>query len=159
MVGRCLRRGGSVSVAGLLVILTAAALSGCGGSAGAPIAKAAVRTSRTAGFRFSLRIVGEGAGQTFTIKGEGSFGPGGRRGDADLVSAGHPVHELLAARDVYVQAPKLPGGIRPPTTPWLKLDRTGMLQALGASGPLTGGDPSQVLELLRASGPGTKIGQ
>lgn len=154
-----LGRAGLGVAAGVLAILVTAALTGCGGSAGAPISRAAVRTSGTVGFRFSLTVAGEAAGQTFTIQGAGSLESGGRRGAADLVSAGRLVHEVLAAPAVYVQTPDLPGGIRPPTTPWLKLNLATMIQALGASGPLTGGDPSQVLALLRASGPGAKIGQ
>jgi len=140
---------------GAVVLLALLALGGCGGSAGSPaVSRAAAATARAPGFRFAVSLEGAGAGQAFSVHGEGALSQPGRAGHLDLVWAGRATHEILAGGDVYVQAAPLnPGGAR-----WLRVDLGTMIQALGAGAALASAGPAQTLDLLRAADAGSQVG-
>jgi hypothetical protein len=170
----------SAAALGVAAIAAGAAISGCGASnAIDPVAKAAEISTATPGFRMSMtmQISTPALPSGITATGTGAFDPpahtgtfamtmalpGSAAGRQVFGSGGLHLEEVLKGTTVYVKLPaalaaRIPGAS---SRPWLKVDLSklgGQGSALSSltSNPVSG-DPSQLLQYLRASGAMTKV--
>jgi hypothetical protein len=151
---------------GLLAVLAAAAVAGCGGVTLDPVAEAATKTADAGSFRFTYALsVGiPQQSQAFSLAGKGSFDAAAKRLSMTLGLEGKEldlIADMSSSPTFYMRLPagtaKLPAG-----KSWLSID----LGRLGAQygvdlGQLTSGglDPSSSLEALEHGKYSTKVGE
>jgi hypothetical protein len=155
---------GGLAAAGLAAL----AISGCGSSSIDPVAQAADVTAKVPGYKMAATmqvsvLSTPGASTQMTM--DGVFDRANRSGSMTGVEtiAGRRVqfNEVFSGLTFYIKAAGLPGISKVAGgKPWLKLDMTKMLGAMGLSSlPTSGTDPSQFVDYLRAvSSSTTKVG-
>jgi hypothetical protein len=151
-------------------------LSGCGGASTVksvvdPVAQAAQLSELAPGFRASIieEATPPGSSEPVTVSGTGVFDQRGHRGSVTMhiAAEGHSTTAQTRYSDlaVYMRLPS--SSTSSPVThgkPWIKLDLTGVSQALGISfASLTSNgassNPKELLSYLKAaSGQVTKLG-
>jgi hypothetical protein len=160
---------------------TAATLAACGGAGGVsaePVANAATKTANVKSYRVTTTTklkLGE-TSREVTFTGDGVFNPRARRGRLSLDmtelsqlqgSQGSPYNFgyalfVLDGTDMYLRIPLL-RQVNPTLKPWIKIN---LVQA-GEAGGVDfgsflqfgqGGDPTQTLQYLRATGKLKKVG-
>lgn len=169
-------------LAAAICAASALMLAGCGASSTIdPVAQAATASTSAPGYRtnVSLQFSSSALSAPITATGTGAFDPRGHVGslvldmnlgnDPRITEAlgGSTLHlaELVHGTTVYL---RLPDAIRSKvpqfSKPWIKLDLAQAAAAAGIPGlsslvnnPLSG-DPSQVLQFLRASGNVSDVG-
>jgi hypothetical protein len=161
------------AVLGAALAAAAVALTACGGGGSIdpePVAKAATKTSSAKSYRVHLTTALRVGKRDLTFKGDGAFEPKARRGRLSLdMSAlkqisgaeGSPYNLgyaqfVLDGTTIYMRIPLLKQ-LNPTLKPWVKLDlgQAGRTQGLDFGSFLQfgqGGDPTQALQYLRATG-------
>jgi len=170
---------------GWLVTLSClgAAVAGCGSSRSTsngvdPVAKAASVSTSAPGYkvRFSMRFSSQALPTAITGTGTGAINTGAHSGSISidmnlgsspqitqvLGSSTLRIDEVIRGLVVYVKLPAAIAGKLPGSKPWLKVDVAKAAAAAGIPGissltnnPLSG-DPSQILQYLRAVSGGVK---
>jgi hypothetical protein len=126
-----------------------------------PVSEAAYVTTRASGFKTAMTIGYTIAGQTLTLSANGSFNtaPSVDGSLNVVVPGGNSLSEIIIGSEVYIQPPPGDGQFAAPT-PWVKADMSAYAGASTGSsssvGP--GGDPTQDLNFLRATGQVTTVG-
>jgi hypothetical protein len=155
------------AAAGMMLVLAA-----CGSKSlsSVPVAAAAKKTSSLKSYRVQTATTLKLGKRDVTFKGDGVFAPKGRRGRLSLDmsalnqisgAAGSPYNLgyadfVLDGTTIYMRIPLLKQ-LNPSLKPWVKLDlgQAGRTQALDFGSFLQfgqGGDPTQALQYLRATG-------
>jgi hypothetical protein len=155
-----------------VALAASAMLTACGSTAVSPksVAEAATKTSSLKSYRVQTTTTLKLGKRDVTFKGDGVFAPRGRRGRLSLdMSAlkqisgaeGSPYNFgyaefVLEGTTIYMRIPLLKQ-LNPSLKPWVKLDlgQAGRTQALDFGSFLQfgqGGDPTQALQYLRATG-------
>lgn len=150
----------------LPLLLASTLAAGCGGATIDPVARAADATQKAGSEKVSMTATMRLAGQTIRMTGAGAFDSASRRGELglDVVVPGRAgkthIDEILDRSVIYMKPPKevtrqLPGG-----KAWLKLDLQKAGSELGVNfqqlAQINQGDPSQMLQYLRASSGGVR---
>ncbi len=125
-------------------------------SAGAPVlpdnavARAASLTSAAPGYRFSMDVTVQAAGQSVSLHAAGAATVQPQQTmSMTMTVAGQPVQVVTSPPWEYVE---IDGN-------WFKLDTDSFQQAIGSGGVSpTNSDPSQLLRFLRATGTVTTVG-
>lgn len=152
----------------LLVLPLALALAACGGaSALDPVARAADATTKPGSEKIALTGTIRAAGQTISMKGSGAFDGEARRGriglDLELPGSGQTFHvdEIIDGFVFYVRLPPAASSALPAGKQWVRVDLRKSGTQLGVNfQQLNQGDPSQLLQYLRASsGDVKKLGE
>jgi hypothetical protein len=157
---------------GAALVAAAVMLTACGSTSVSPksVAGAATKTSSLKSYRVQTTTTLKLGKRDVTFKGDGVFAPKGRRGRLSLdMSAlnqisgaeGSPYNLgyaqfVLDGTSIYMRIPLLKQ-LNPSLKPWVKLDlgQAGRTRALDFGSFLQfgqGGDPTQALEYLRATG-------
>jgi hypothetical protein len=148
---------------GIAIGIGVVAVSGCGSVSSTidPVAKAADTTAKVPGYKMAGTMnitTAQGAQQ---MKMSGTINRADHTGEMNATETvlGHQlnIHELFSELTFYMQASGIPG-ISKVTggKPWLKMDMSKMLGAMGLSSLPTGTDPSQFVDYLRAVSTSTK---
>jgi len=155
----------------LLLLLVGCGSQGGGQEARKAVRSAAVKTSHVRSYRVTTSTTLDVTkSRSVTVKGEGAFAPPRKRGKLALDMTqlseliGRPVGTaqiVVAGTDAYLRIPILKA-IQPKLKPWVKVD----LQEAGRSSGVDftsflqfgqGGDPTQTLQYLRATGSVKKV--
>lgn len=152
-------------------IAVAIALSGCGsgstqtsGGGGEQIVRAADITSQAPGYRMSGTIDVSGTAAAVHGTMSGAFDSARHTGAFTMQEslAGHQISmaERLSGTTVYMSMPGVPGLQRlTGGKPWMKLDFTRALGAIGLGLPSQSANPAQFIDYLRAVGAhSTRVG-
>jgi hypothetical protein len=155
------RKSLAISLVGVLVVLAAALVAGCGSSSSSnassdPVVRAANVTARVPGYRIAATAsINTPASGPLQMQMNGVFDRVNRSGTMTAAEtvAGHRFHfnEVFSGLTFYLNASGLPqlgrisGG-----KPWLKFDMSRMLGAMGLGSLPTGTDPTQFIDFLRA---------
>lgn len=151
----------------LLLAVLAVAVVGCGsgGSTSGAVIRAASDTSSAAGYRIAgiVTIATPTAG-TISEALSGSFDRTDQLGAINTVAslAGHSfrISELISKLTVYMGANAIPHGIAlTGGKPWIKIDTSRAIGALGISALPTATDPTQFVDYLRAVSSSTVAGK
>jgi hypothetical protein len=145
---------------------TGIAIVGCGtaktsGAGGGQVVRAADITSRAPGYRMSGTIDLTGASAVIHGTMSGAFDSAHHTGAFTMQEtlAGHPISmaERLSGTTVYMSMPGVPGIERlTGGKPWIKLDFTRALGAIGLGLPSQSANPAQFIDYLRSVGAQTK---
>jgi hypothetical protein len=159
-------------LAGVVLVAATLALTACGGESVSPepVADAATKTSALKSYRVHTATKLKLKNRDLTFKGDGAFDPRARKGRLSLdMSAlkqisgaeGSPYNLgyaqfVLNGTTIYMRIPLLKQ-LNPSLKPWIKLDlgQAGRTQGLDFGAFLQfgqGGDPTQALQYLRATG-------
>jgi hypothetical protein len=157
----------------LLLLPLALLLVACGGGASGtrdPVAAAADATTKTGSQKIALTGTIQAAGQTVSLRGSGAFDSDAKRGqiglDLQVPGSAQTIHidEIVDGSVFYVKPPPSASDSLPPGKQWLKVDLQSAGKQLGVNvqqlSQLNQGDPSQLLQYLRASsGKVKKVGE
>jgi hypothetical protein len=152
----------------LALIAVAGALTGCGvRNSVDPVAAAATKSQGSGGYKATMSVsIASGASQV-TMTARGTFGQDEGDLSVDLPGSAGTMHVIDVVEDgdpvIYMSLGSLPGQI-PGGKSWLRLDleKAGKAAGIDVSRLLsaTGGqNPSQALELLRANGDFSVVGE
>jgi hypothetical protein len=126
----------------------------------AAVTRAAYATDRVPGYKFSIAIDMQLAGQSTKVEGGGTINDGGSEGTASLQVEGKTINEVIAKPYLYVSVPD--GGDTRVThgKPWVRADLSTFSQSYGSSS-FGGGssNPTEVLSYLKAAGTVTRVGE
>jgi hypothetical protein len=169
----------ALTALGLAATSIALAACGSGGTVSAdPVANAATKTAKVASYHVTTttRMRLPNASKDLTFTGDGVFDPKARRGRMSLDLSqlsqlqgpqGSPysfgyAQFVLNGTDMYMRIPLL-RQLNPVLKPWIKIDlaQGGKAQGVDFSSFLQfgqGGDPTQTLQFLRATGRLQKVG-
>jgi hypothetical protein len=151
---------------GLVALLAAAVVAGCGGVSLDPVAEAATKSADAGSFRFAFELsLGAGGSQAAALTGDGAYDAAASRVQA-RVGVGGETGELIMDMSsgtpaVYVKPPAGQGAL-PPGKTWGKVDLADAAKSGGFDlGPLTQGqlDPTKLLDVLRKAGDSTTVGK
>lgn len=153
--GRVVVRGKLSHLASLAgVVLGIAALAGCGsGSIAAvppgQVTEAAYQTMQGPGFSFALDMNLYFRGHHAKVIGEGALDEKTLRGVMKMSASGKAVRVILMSPYVYIQSPRrhLISG-----KSWVRINENVYAQAQGLGGGAPAYEPTQMVDLLKASG-------
>jgi hypothetical protein len=126
----------------------------------ADVTRAAYATDRVPGYKFSITIGTQIAGQTATVEGSGTINDGGSEGTASLQAEGKTIDEMIAKPYLYVKVPDTADTNVTHGKPWVRADLSTFSQSYGSSSIGAGSsNPTEVLSYLKAAGTVTRLGE
>jgi hypothetical protein len=136
------------------------AASGNGADYLATVTRAAYATDRVPGYKFSITIGTQIAGQSTTVDGSGTINDGGSEGTASLQVEGKTINEVIAKPYLYVGVPDARDTSVTHGKPWVRADLSTFSQSYGSSSFGAGSsNPTEVLSYLKAAGTVTRSGE
>jgi hypothetical protein len=168
-----LRQHHRIKTAAALSAITAALLiAGCGGSSssdeagGVNTVRAAYLSPSAAGYQLAIKVTGNAAGHTINVTGTGAFAQAPHAGRLTMnisspVLGGEnlQITAVILGKDFYLELPASLAGKIPGGKPWLDLNLSGIgkdvgIQGLSSLADNPGGNPAQLLQVLRAASTG-----
>jgi hypothetical protein len=126
----------------------------------AAVTRAAYATDRIPGYKFSITVGTQIAGQSTTFEGNGTINDGGSEGTASLEVEGKTINEVIAKPYLYVSVPDAGDTSVTHGKPWVRADLSTFSQSYGSSSIGAGSsNPTEVLSYLKAAGTVTRSGQ
>jgi hypothetical protein len=126
----------------------------------ATVTRAAYATDRVPGYKFSITIGTQIAGQSATVEGSGTINDGGSEGTASLQTEGKTINEVIAKPYLYVSVPDTADASVTHGKPWVRADLSTFSQSYGSSSIGAGSsNPTEVLSYLKAAGTVTRLGE
>jgi hypothetical protein len=125
----------------------------------AAVTRAAYATDQVPGYKFSLTVETQLAGDSSTVEGGGTINDRGSEGTASLQAEGKTINEVIAKPYVYVRVPGADTSVTH-GKPWLRGDLSTFSQSYGSSSIGAGSsNPTEVLSYLKAAGTVTRAGE
>jgi hypothetical protein len=126
----------------------------------AAVTRAAYATDQVPGYKFSLTVDTQLAGDSSTVEGGGAINDRGSEGTASLQAAGKTIDEVIAKPYLYVSVPDAGDTSVTHGKRWVRADLSTFSQSYG-SGSFGGGssNPTEVLSYLKAAGTVTRAGE
>jgi hypothetical protein len=124
------------------------------------VTRAAYATDRIPGYKFSLKVATQLAGESSTVEGNGTINDRGSEGTASLQAEGKTINEVIAKPYLYVSVPGTADSSVTHGKPWVRADLSTFSQSYG-SGTIGAGssNPTEVLSYLKAAGTVTRSGE
>jgi hypothetical protein len=112
------------------------------------------------GYKFSITVGTQLAGQSSTVEGSGTINDRGSEGTASLRVAGKTINEVIAKPYLYVSVPDTADKKVTHGKPWVSADLSTFSQSYGSSSIGAGSsNPTEVLSYLKAAGTVTRSGE
>lgn len=126
----------------------------------AAVTGAAYATDRVPGYKFSIAVGTQVAGDSSKVEGSGTINDRGSEGTATLYVAGKTISEVIAKPYLYVSVPRAGDTSVTRGKPWVRADLSTFSQSYGSSSIGAGsGNPTEVLSYLKAAGTVTRAGE
>jgi hypothetical protein len=126
----------------------------------ATVTRATYATDQVPGYKFSITIGTQIAGQSTTVEGSGAINDGGSEGTASLQVEGKTINEVIAKPYLYVSVPDAGDTSVTHGKPWVRADLSTFSQSYGSNSFGTGSsNPTEVLSYLKAAGTVTRAGE